>query len=264
MFHTSPVLQASPVLRMCSALRTLRTRSPLVAALASLLLTLCSPPVPASAAHADRPASAAPYDRKRCGNTSGRVLLTLDDWSYDRAERATDVGAYLRKRGVRAAFFLINEYASQYPEITRTLRRQGHWVGNHTWSHPHLTGLSEEAARKEIGDGLKSSLFRPPYGDYGPREERIAAARGARVCTWTLDTLDWEVADGRFPGADALRARVRNAPAADKRGGVVLGHLFTNFPDALPGIVDDLRAQGYSLCRNTGPTTAVIKDPLRC
>ncbi|MCF3101343.1 polysaccharide deacetylase family protein [Streptomyces roseoverticillatus] len=244
-------------------LHTLRVRPPLVAALASLLLTLC--PLPASASDA-RPAPAVPrdYDRTRCGNDSGRVLLTFDDWSYDRVERAAEAGAYLRGRGIRAAFFLINEQASQHPEVARTLRRQGHWVGNHTWSHPHLTGLSEEAARKEISEGVKSSLFRPPYGDFGPRETRIAASLGARVCTWTVDTLDWEGGDGRFPDVATLRARVRNAPAADKRGGVILGHLFSSFPDAVPGIVDDLRAQGYSLCRNTGRTTPVIRDPLRC
>ncbi|MEV4505056.1 polysaccharide deacetylase family protein [Streptomyces klenkii] len=257
MLHTSP------------APRTLHVRSPFVAALAALLLTLCCLPAAASGPAAGRPAPGRPlpadsYDRSRCGNTSKRVLLTLDDWSYDHVERATEVGAYLKGRRIRAAFFLINEYASQHPEVARTLRRQGHWVGNHTWSHPHLTGLSEEAARKEIGDGVKSSLFRPPYGDYGPREERIAAARGARVCTWTVDTLDWEGGDGNFPDVATLRARVRNAPAADKRGGVILGHLFSRFPDALPGIVDDLRDQGYSLCRNTGPTTTVIADPLRC
>ncbi|MFF7725163.1 polysaccharide deacetylase family protein [Streptomyces sp. NPDC008001] len=243
-----------------------RSRPPLVAALASLLLTLCCPPASAVsvASAASVTAHAASYDQQRCGNTSGRVLLTLDDWAFDRYERATEVGAYLRGRGIRAAFFLVNEYASQHPEVARTLRRQGHWVGNHTWSHPHLTGLSDEAARREIRDGVRSSLFRPPYGDYGPRETRIAAALGARVCTWTVDTLDWENTDGRFPDPATLRARVRDAPAADKRGGVILGHLFSRFPDALPGIVDDLRAQGYSLCRNTGPTTPVIADPLRC
>ncbi|GGX97597.1 polysaccharide deacetylase family protein [Streptomyces hiroshimensis] len=246
-------------LRLLPSPRPLRARSPLAAALASLTLVLCGLPASASAA-----GPAAAYDHQRCGNTSGRVLLTLDDWAFDRPERAVETGVYLRGRGIRAAFFLINQYASQQPQVAETLRRQGHWVGNHTYSHPHLTKLGEDEVGREIRDGVRSTLFRPPFGDYGPRETRIAAGLGYRVCTWTVDTLDWDDADGRFPDVATLRARVRNAPAEDKRGGVVLGHLFSNFPDALPGIVDDLRAQGYALCRNTGPTGPVIGDPLRC
>ncbi|MGK5733551.1 polysaccharide deacetylase family protein [Streptomyces sp. URMC 124] len=250
-------------LHLLHLLRMPRARPAAAVALASLTLVLCGPPTPAApaTAHGHR---GAPYDHQRCGNASDRVLLTLDDWSYGHAERAVETGAYLKGKGIRAAFFLINQYASQEPRVAETLRRQGHWVGNHTYSHPHLTRLPEAEARREIRDGIKSSLFRPPFGDFGPRETRIAASLGSRVCTWTVDTLDWEDSDGRFPDAATLRARVRDAPAADKRGGVVLGHLFSNFPDALPGIVGDLRAQGYALCRNTGPTTSVIRDPLPC
>ncbi|MFI1972132.1 polysaccharide deacetylase family protein [Streptomyces cinnamoneus] len=240
-------------------------RPPLLAALLTLALTLCVLP----SATADEPppapsATQAAYDQQRCGNQSGSVLLTFDDWPYDHVERATQVGAYLHSQGIRAAFFLINEYAEQYPRVAQELRRQGHWVGNHTYSHPHLPGLTEEAARREIRDGVRSTLFRPPYGAYGPRETRIASGLGSRVCTWTVDTRDWEERNGRFPDVATLRERVRNAPAADLRGGVVLGHLFTNYPDAVPGIVDDLRAGGYRLCRNTGPTTPMIPNPLPC
>ncbi|MFC5147810.1 polysaccharide deacetylase family protein [Streptomyces aureoversilis] len=244
------------VLRLPRPFRPSRVRPPLVAALAVLTLLPYGPPASAG--------PAAAYDHQRCGNTSGRVLLTLDDWPYDHAERAVKTGAYLEEKGIRAAFFLINQYASQAPQVVRTLRRQGHWVGNHTYSHPHLTNLPEAEARKEIRDGVRSTLLRPPFGDYGPRETRIAASLGYRVCTWTVDTRDWENSGGGHPDVATLRARVRDAPAEDKRGGVVLGHLFSNFPDALPGIVDDLRTQGYALCRNTGPTGPVIGDPLRC
>ncbi|MGI5532116.1 polysaccharide deacetylase family protein [Streptomyces syringium] len=227
-----------------------------IAVLAALSAVLAVCAAPASAA--------AGYDAERCGNTSGRVLLTLDDWSVEDPDRAVRAGSFLRGRGVRAAFFLVNHHAERHPQIAVTLRRQGHWVGNHSYSHPHLPALSEKAAREEIRTGLRSTLLRPPFGDYGPRETALAAELGYRICTWTLDTLDWEKTGGQFPGPEVLRARVRQAPAAAKRSGVVLGHLFTRFPDALPGIVDDLHDQGYGLCRNSGPTTASIPDPLDC
>ncbi|MEU5424670.1 polysaccharide deacetylase family protein [Streptomyces olivoreticuli] len=233
-------------------------RIALVAALTTLALALAPATVNAG------PHRAVPYDHQRCGNTSGRVLLTFDDWSYDDPDLTVEVGDYLRSRGIRAAFFLINEFASQYPGITETLRAQGHWVGNHTYSHRHLTELSEADARAEIRDGLDSTLLRPPFGDYGDRETRIATELGYRMCTWTVDTLDWDGSGGSLPGAATVRARVREAPAADKRGGVVLGHLFTHFPEALPGIIDDLRDDGYGLCRNSGSTSRNIPMPLNC
>ena len=61
------------------------------------------------------PAQAATYSNARCGNTSGRVLLTFDDWAYGDPYRATRIGAYLRSHNIRAAFFLINKYAQNYP-----------------------------------------------------------------------------------------------------------------------------------------------------
>ncbi|MBT2386052.1 polysaccharide deacetylase family protein [Streptomyces sp. ISL-11] len=231
-------------------------RSTTAVALAALVLALVPAAAPA--------AGPGEYDHQRCGNTSPRVLLTLDDWPEGNDDRTVEVGAYLQRRGVRGAFFLINQYASQQPRIAETLRRQGHWVGNHTYSHPHLRRLSEQDARTEIRRGLSSTLLRPPYGDFGDRETRIAAELGYRICTWTVDTLDWERTGDGYRSPEAIRASVRNAPAADKRGGVVLGHLFSRFPDALPGLIDDLKGQGYGLCRNTGPTQRVIPYPLGC
>src|SRR5215210_7984144 len=109
--------------------RRLVTATALVVLLAGLVTTQAAP------------AQAATYYNSRCGNTSGRVLLTFDDWAYGDPYRATRIGGYLQSRSVRAAFFLINEYASKYPAIVSMLRQQGHWVLNHTWSHPNLTTL---------------------------------------------------------------------------------------------------------------------------
>ncbi|MCM2577861.1 polysaccharide deacetylase family protein [Streptomyces meridianus] len=209
-------------------------------------------------------AAAEDYSASRCGNTSGRVLLTFDDWGYSDPYRATAVGEYLRSRGIRAAYFLVNEFAQEHDDIVRELRGQGHWVANHSYSHPHLTRLTDDGARQEIEGGIRSTLLRPPYGDYGPREETMAADLGMRICTWTLDTLDWEVTGDGYRSAESIRAIVRDAPASEKAGGVVLGHLEYHFPDAVGGIIDDLHAQGYLFCRNSGPVDESVPFPLDC
>ncbi|GHF21303.1 polysaccharide deacetylase family protein [Streptomyces morookaense] len=204
------------------------------------------------------------YDRERCGNTSNRILLTLDDWPYNDPDRAVRVGAQLQSQGIRAAFFLINQFAAKYPQIVATLRQQGHWVANHSFSHAKLSSLSEQALKDEIAGGLPSNMLRPPYGDAGEREQDIAADMGYRLCNWTIDTHDWEKPGGSFTSVDAIRTNVRNATPEEKHNGVILGHLFSNFPDALPGIIGDLHDQGYHLCRNTGPVGDRVPYPLQC
>ncbi|MFI9723215.1 polysaccharide deacetylase family protein [Streptomyces sp. NPDC052396] len=204
------------------------------------------------------------WDRERCGNTSGRVLLTFDDWSYGDPERAVRIGAQLQSQGIRAAFFLINEYATHYPQIIATLRQQGHWVGNHTWSHRQLTKLTDQEVQDEIHGGVAGNMLRPPYGDAGARETEIAANLGFKVCNWTIDTLDWQTVQGSLRSADAIRATVREATAEEKRNGVILGHLFSHFEEALPGIISDLHEQGYQLCRDTGAVGDQVPYPLPC
>ncbi|MEV6315711.1 polysaccharide deacetylase family protein [Streptomyces sp. NPDC051776] len=232
-----------------------------VMALAHVLTTATA----TSAAPApQRAAAPAGYDATRCGNTSSRVLLTFDDWPYADPDRATRTGAYLHARKIRAAFFLIGEYAGGRPDIVTTLREQGHWVANHSFSHPRLPALSDDEVRMEISSGVRSNMLRPPYGAFGAREESEAAALGYRICTWTVDTLDWEQPDGAYRSVASIRSIVRNAPVEDKYGGVVLGHLDYNFPDAVPGIIDDLEKDGYQLCRNNGPVSVNAPLPLDC
>ncbi|MEU7137003.1 polysaccharide deacetylase family protein [Streptomyces sp. NPDC046261] len=204
------------------------------------------------------------WDRERCGNTSGRVLLTLDDWPYNDPQRSVRIGAQLQAQGVRAAFFLIGKFAAQNPQITATLRQQGHWVANHSFSHRKLPSLDDDVLMDEIRQGVPGNLLRPPYGAADERERDVAAELGFRICNWTIDTHDWEKVDGRPRSVEDIRASVRDATPEEKNSGVVLGHLFSNFPDALPGIISDLQNQGYGVCRNNGPVTEQVPFPLDC
>jgi peptidoglycan/xylan/chitin deacetylase (PgdA/CDA1 family) len=210
-------------------------------------------------------AQSAPYTNSRCGNSSGRVLLTFDDWAYGDPYRATRIGAYLQARNIRAAYFLINQDAQSYPDIVSTLRQQGHWVLNHTYSHPDLTTLSDAAVSSQISQGISTNLLRPPYGAYNTRVAGIASGLGYRICTWTLDTFDWQRPDGvNYRSPSSIRSIVRAAPRSAKASGVILGHLATNYPDTISGIVFDLHRQGLRFCRNRGPVGRLAPFPLAC
>jgi peptidoglycan/xylan/chitin deacetylase (PgdA/CDA1 family) len=117
------------------------------------------------------PAEAATYYNSRCGNISSRILLTFDDWSYGDPYRATRVGSHLGSRNIGAAFFLINQNARSQPGVVGTLRRQGQWVLNHTYSH---TTLSNPGVCRRLRNGVAGNRPRRPYGTYDPRASSIA------------------------------------------------------------------------------------------
>lgn len=241
----------------------LRLTSTAVAALLlAVLLAMIQPS--SSQAQTTSTTATATYTNSRCGNSSGRVIVSFDDWAYGDPYRATRVGSYLKSRGVRGMFFLVNELAKQYPDIISTLRSQGHWVLNHSYSHRDLRTLSDSGVSYQIRNGISSNLLRPPYGSYDSRVAGIASSLGYRICMWTIDTADWQKFDGAYRSVSSIRYRVRSASASAKSSGMVLGHLHTNYPKAVGGIIDDLHAQGYRFCRNTGSVGRTAPLPLTC
>ena len=62
----------------------------------------------------------------------------------------------------------------------------------------------------------------------------------------------------------SIRSIVRTAPRSTKASGVILGHLFSNYPSAVSGIIFDLQRQGLLLCRNRGPVGRLAPFPLAC
>ncbi|MGO4599441.1 polysaccharide deacetylase family protein [Terrabacter sp. 2RAF25] len=125
---------------------------------------------------------------------AGTVYLTFDDGPS--ATWTPRVLAVLRKYGVRAVFFENGQNLSWYPSIPRTLRSYGNLIGNHTWSHPNLTLLSNASVswqlnRTEAALGYRPRCVRPPYGATNSRIQAIIAARGQRHILWTVDPRDW-------------------------------------------------------------------------
>src|SRR5437773_9119225 len=97
------------------------------------------------------PAQAATSYNSRCGNTSGRVLLTFDDWAYGDPYRATRIGAYLQSRNIRAMFFLIK---STRRNTRVSFRRAG---SRALGTQPHLVTPQPHAVvgcRSELADPL--------------------------------------------------------------------------------------------------------------
>ncbi len=151
------------------------------------------------------------------------VVLTFDDGPD--ARYTPDILATLRKHRVRAMFFVCGEMADTHRDLLREMADDGHVVGNHSWSHPLIPGLSRAAIRDELGRtsevvdatlGTAPLWYRAPYGAWNRNSFEIGADLGMEPMAWTVDTLDWTT-----PGTDTIVRRVLDGAAP---GVVVLSH----------------------------------------
>jgi peptidoglycan-N-acetylglucosamine deacetylase len=132
------------------------------------------------------------------GGDPGQIALTFDDGPNDpHTMHLLDV---LARHNAKATFFLIGRYVRQRPEIARAVLAAGHEIGNHTFSHPNLVLVSARRLRQELGDcrkaledalGMKTTLFRPPFGGRRPSVLRIARAMGLSPIMWSVTGYDW-------------------------------------------------------------------------
>ncbi len=131
-----------------------------------------------------------------CAGRRGReVALTFDDGPGPYTRLAI---AKLRKHHVHATFFVVGRNIDLVPGATRQERALGA-VGDHTWTHPLLTGLAPGEAESEIvrtqaalerSTGAPIVLFRPPYGGRDATIDGIARAHGLLEILWTVDSAD--------------------------------------------------------------------------
>lgn len=128
-----------------------------------------------------------------------RIHLTFDDGPH--LVNTPKLLDELKQAGILATFFVVgrNLETPHGKELIQRAADEGHQIGNHTYSHPHLTELSKDQIREEIiktekliGDTNKGiKIFRPPYGEHNSLVDRVARELGYSLVFWTVDPLDW-------------------------------------------------------------------------
>ncbi len=212
-----------------------------------------------------------------------KLALTFDDGPDP--EWTPKILQILKDKNVPAAFFVIGESANQYTGLVRQEYQQGNEVGNHTFTHPDFETISKSQLQIELNLtelllesnlGVKTLLFRPPYGiDHQPETASeiqmlpIPQAMGYIIVGAQIDPHDWGEGDGLPPAkADVLVQRVL-ADTAKGRGNIILNHDGggdrSQTVIALPQIIDQLRAKGYefvSVSDLLNQTRAQVMPPL--
>ena len=181
------------------------------------------------------------------------VALTFDDGPRD--PYTAQILDVLRDHGVVATFFLIGENVVRHPMLANRIVREGHAVGNHSFSHRSLPTLADQQIRAEIeraaeairmATGLRPWLLRPPYGAMDSRlrgSHGIPASGGNTVILWSVQASDWST---RSAQRVALRTLTQVRPGSIillHDGGGSRGHVVT----ATRWMVANLSRRGFRM-----------------
>ena len=177
-----------------------------------------------------------------------KIALTFDDGPHPRY--TPQILNILDKYGIKATFFTIGINAEYYPHVVEEIIKRGHEIGNHTYSHPHVSCLNSENLKREVERcesvifGLtdyKTKLFRPPEGMIDADVIQVLKELDYKVILWDIDTLDW----ANTPSEKIAKNVIDNICAGD----IILMHDYVSYnsptPDALEMFIPELLKRGF-------------------
>ena len=171
-----------------------------------------------------------------------KIALTFDDGPHPVYTKILLDG--LAERGAKASFFVTGENAEKYPELILRMQKEGHLIGNHTYSHIQLTSNNREAFRQELIStnevlkeitGAEPIFVRPPYGSW---DKGFEQELNMFPVLWTIDPLDW-------CSQSSTNVEKRILSKARENAIILLHDEYASSIEAALFIVDELQSQGY-------------------
>lgn len=143
----------------------------------------------------------AKYNGYYAEDTKEKVLYLTFDAGYENGYTAKILDV-LKKHKVKATFFLVGNYIETSPELVKRMEKEGHIVGNHTYSHPDMSAIATEESFKTELNKLEAEYekvtgkkmkkyYRPPQGKYSESNLKMAKDMGYKTIFWSLAYVDW-------------------------------------------------------------------------
>lgn len=184
------------------------------------------------------------------GDTKEKELYLTFDNGYENGY-TKDILDILMEKKVPATFFVTGHYVRTAPDLLIRMANEGHIIGNHSWSHPDMTKISESRIEEELiqvenevfklTGQLQMNYLRPPRGIFDEQSLAISKQLGYTNVFWSIAYKDWETNSQK--GADYAYNKVITQLHP---GGVILLHTVSkDNKDALARIIDEARKQGY-------------------
>ncbi len=171
------------------------------------------------------------------------IALTFDDGPNYNTSKILEI---LNKYNVRATFFVLGSKINHNEKIIKTMDEYGMEIGNHTYSHKLMTGMSNLDIIKEVEDtsdliynivGKYPKLVRPSYGSFN---KKIKESINMPIIIWNIDTLDWKSHNSK-----KIVSRVMNKVSD---GDIILMHdIYSATVKAVDILVPKLISEGYQL-----------------
>lgn len=184
------------------------------------------------------------------GDTTRKDLFLTFDNGYENGYTAPILDT-LKAKKVPAVFFITGHYVKDQPELVKRMAAEGHLVGNHSWSHPDMTTISDSQIKDELDRVKQASAkftgtdrmayLRPPRGIFSERVLSVTKELGYTNVFWSIAYKDWDVNDQK--GAPYAYRKVIDQLHP---GAVILLHSVSkDNAAALGAIIDEARRQGY-------------------
>lgn len=172
-----------------------------------------------------------------------KIALTFDDGPHPQFTESLLNG--LKERGIQVTFFVTGEHAKLHPDIIERMDKEGHVIGNHTYSHMQLTQGNREQFKEELMKtneilteitGEEVLFVRPPYGTW---DKKLETELNMIPVMWNVDPLDWCSDD-----VSGVVSRVINN--AEENAIILMHDYYESSVTAALQIVDELQKKGYS------------------
>ena len=228
-----------------------------------------------------------PYRVGRYGYSTDKVALTFDDGPDPQwTPKILDV---LKREHAQATFFLIGIQTDKFSGLAKRIYNEGHTIGNHTFTHPDVSGISSTYMRVELNlterlfaslIGIRATLLRPPYAideepDTADQVRPLESAQDLGYITVgnRIDPNDWNDKPRRHTAEEISSYVLAHLPPCgvnDLRcGNIILLHdgggNRSETVRALPMIIEGIRARGIEIAPVydlIGKTRADVMAPL--
>lgn len=184
------------------------------------------------------------------GDTTKKELYLTFDNGYENGFTPKILDTLLAKK-VPAIFFVTGHFVKEQPELLKRMAQEGHLIGNHSWSHPDMTTVSNQKIKDEltkVSDAVQQvtgqgnmRYLRPPRGIFSDRTLAVTKDLGYTNVFWSVAYKDWDtkVQRGAKYAYDSVMAQLHP-------GAVILLHSVSkDNAEALGMMIDEARKQGY-------------------
>jgi len=178
-----------------------------------------------------------------------KIAFTMNcAWSADDIDEILET---LKSNEVKITFFMVGDWVDKYPEAVKKIYEEGHEIGNHSNTHPHVTKLTYEQNVEEIEKcsqkieqltGQKTTLYRAPYGEYNEDVITACLKNGYYAIQWNKDTLDYNALTG-----EQMWKRIGSNL---QNGDIILSHNGTaHTADSLDMLIKNIKEKGFEIVK---------------